>query len=771
MIDATVGSRPVRYATTFVGRERERETLRHAVQSNRFVGLVGPGGAGKTRLVTEVAQEWAGQYDNGVFVADVSEVRGPEELCSCVAAAVGMRENASLPLKQIAEGLRQLEAVIVLDGSELLGVDGVAMIQELLQAGDRARFVATSRRAIHVDGGTLMTLAPLPVPSASAWTTAESAMSYTSVQLFTERARLVRPDFAVTEHNAEAVASLCRHLDGLPLAIELAASWVRALSVEQIIGRMQASPDFPRAGTRNVAPRHRDLRSLTAGTYELCSEVERRLWCRLTAFEGTFDLAAVEAVCGAPPLDGVDLLDALVSLVDQSVVMVDDVAGPSRYRLLRVTRDYGNEKLDGADNRQQLEDRRMEHYERVLSRFTQDLPGPGQFRLMDQLQLDYSNIVAAIDHGLASSQGAVAVGMAADLWNFWFASGRLAEGISVLRRALAASSGEVDAADRVRALYIQAYLCVLRDELRSAEKLLHTAGSDDQGARDGLNKGLSLQVDAMVEMAYGRLNTSRERLEQALAIYERLDSARARVLFMDAIGVAVLLAALSGDSAQALALGHRGLTACDEYEDVMWRGYIEYAQGVNEWMRNNLGGARQSALSVLRSSHDQLLLTHCVELLAWCDSRGGRHQAAARLFGVADRMWSVLGGYFSGFRLVAEHRERCLDDSRGALGGPAFSKAYVEGGRLSRDELLEVASEQAPVRPRTEATAPLTARELEVAHLLTQGMSNRDIARTLTISPRTAESHVDHILTKLGLVNRTQVATWMLYADGDVRSR
>ncbi|MER5748653.1 LuxR C-terminal-related transcriptional regulator [Streptomyces sp. NPDC002088] len=770
MIDATVGSRPVRYATTFAGRERERETLRHAVQSNRFVGLIGPAGVGKTRLVTEVAQEWAGQYDNGVFVADVSEVREPGELCSCIAAAVGMRENSSLPLKQITEGLQQLEAVIVLDGCELLGVDGVAMVQELLQAGDRTRFVATSRRAIYVDGGTLMTLAPLPVPSASAWTTAEGAVSYASVQLFAERARLVRPDFSVTEHNAEAVASLCRRLDGLPLAIELAASWVRALSVEQIIDRMQASPDFPRAGTQNVAPRHRELRSLTAGTYELCSEVERLLWCRLTIFDGTFDLTAVEAVCGAPPLDGVDLLDVLVSLVDQSVVVVDNVTDPSRYRLLRVTRDYGNEKLDSADIRQQLADRRMEHYERVLSRFTLDWPGPGQFRRLEQLQLDYPNAMAAIDHGLASSQGAVAVRMAADLWNFWFVSGRLTEGLGVLRRVLAVPSGGVDAADRVRALYIQAYLCVLRDELRSAEKLLQTARSDYRGTRDGLNEGLSLQVDAMVEMAHGRLNTSRERLEQALAIYERLDSARARVLFMDASGVAVLLAALSGDSAQALALGHRGLTACDEYEDVMWRGYIEYAQGVNAWMQNNLQSARQSALSVLRSSHDQLLLTHCVELLAWCDSRGGRHQAAARLFGVADRMWSVLGGYFSGFRLLAEHRERCLDDSRGVLGEPAFDKAYIEGGRLSRDELLEAASEQGPVRPKKETTAPLTARELEVAHLLTQGMSNRQIARTLAISPRTAESHVDHILTKLGLVNRTQVATWMLYADGDGQS-
>ncbi|MER5184095.1 LuxR C-terminal-related transcriptional regulator [Streptomyces sp. NPDC002896] len=765
MIDATVGARPARYATSFVGRERERETLQRAVQSSRFVGLIGPGGVGKTRLVTEVAQEWSEQYDNGVFVADLSAVREPEDLRSCIAAAVGMRENASLPLKQIVEGLRQLEAVVVLDGSELLSADCVATLQELLRAGDRTRFVATSRRALYVDGGTLMTLAPLPVPSAGAWTTAESATSYASVRLFVDRARLVRPNFGVTEDNAEAVASLCRRLDGLPLAIELAAPWVRALSVEQIIDRMQGSPDFPRAGTQNVAPRHRELRSLTAGTYELCSDVERLLWCRLTVFDGTFDLSAVEAVCGAPPLARVDLLDVLVSLVDQSVVVVDDIAGLSRYRLLRVTREYGDEKLDGVDNRQQLAALRMEHYERVLSRFTRDLPGPGQFRRLDQLQLDYANVMAAIDHSLASSQGDTAVRMAADLWDFWFISGRLAEGRDVLRRVLAHPSG--DAAARARALYVQAYLCVLQDELRSAERLLRTARSEDHGAGHGLNAGLSLQVDAMVEMAYGRLDTARNRLDQALAIYERLNDARARVLFMDASGVAVLLAALSGDSAQALVLAHRGLTTCDEYEDVMWRGYIEYAQGVNSWMQNDLQSARHSALSVLRSSRDQLLLTHCVELLAWCDSREGRHQAAARLFGAADRMWSVLGGYFSGFRVVGEHRERCQGASRGALGGPAFEKSYSEGGRLSRDELLRAASEHSPARSQKTVAAPLTARELEVAHLLTQGMSNREIARALTISPRTAESHVDHILTKLGLVNRTQVAAWMLYADRD----
>ncbi|MFM9695017.1 ATP-binding protein [Streptomyces europaeiscabiei] len=770
MIDVTVGSRPVRYATTFVGREREKETLRHAVQSSRFVGLIGPAGVGKTRLVTEVAREWTGQYGAGVFVADVSDVREPKDLCSRIAAAVGIREPSSLSLKQIAEGLQQLEAVIVLDGSELLDVNAVTTVQELLQAGDRTRFVATSRRAIHVDGGTLMTLAPLPVPTSSAWTASEAAVGHASVRLFADRARLVRPHFSVTEKNADAVASLCRRLDGLPLAIELAASWVRALSVEQIIDRMHVSPEFPRAGTQNVAPRHRELRSLTAGTYQLCSEAERLLWCRLTVFEGAFDLAAVEAVCGAPPLDGLDVLDVLVSLVDQSVVMVDDLADPTRYRLLRVTRDYGNEKLDGTDNRQQLADRRMEHYERVLSRFTLDLPSPGQFRRLDQLQLDYPNIMAAIDHGLASSQVAVAVHMATDLWNFWFASGRLTEGIGVLRRVLAVPSTNVEPADRVHALYVQAYLCVLRDEPRSAERLLQAAGSEGRGTGDELNEGLGLQVRAMVEMAYGRLDTAREMLGQALVIYERVDGTRARVLFMDASGVAVFLAAISGDSTQAQALAHRGLTACDEYEDVMWRGYIEYAQGVNAWIQNDLYSARQSALSILRSSHDQLLLTHCVELLAWCDSRGGWHQAAARLFGVADRMWSVLGGYFSGFRLVTEHRERCLEDSRGALGGPAFDKAYTEGGRLSREELLEAASEQGVVRPQKEPSTPLTARELEVAHLLTEGMSNRDIARNLAISPRTAESHVDHILTKLGLVNRTQVATWMLYAAGNGQS-
>ncbi|MEW1723243.1 LuxR C-terminal-related transcriptional regulator [Streptomyces sp. NPDC093109] len=739
------------------------------MQASRFVGLIGPGGVGKSRLIAEVAQEWAGQYDNGVFVADISEVREPKELCSAIAAAVGMRENASVPLKHIVEGLRQLEAVIVLDGGELLGADGVATVQELLQAGDGTRFVATSRRAIYVDGGTLMTLAPLPVPPMNAWTTNEGAVGYGSVQLFAERARLVRPDFAVTEHNAEAVAALCRSLDGLPLAIELAASWVRALSVEQINDRMQGSPYFPRAGTRNVAPRHRELRSLTAGTYALCSEPEQLLWRRLTIFDDTFDLAAVEAVCGATPLDDVDLLDVLVSLVDQSVVMVDDNTDPSRYRLLRVTRDYGSEKLDNADDRQRLADRRMEHYEHVLRRFTHDLPGPGQFRRLDQLQLDYPNVIAAIDHALATSQSAIALRMAGDLWNFWFVSGRLTEGTDVLRRVLAAPHEDSDGADRSRTRYVLAYLYVLRDELRLAERLLNTDRSDNRSAEDGLGEGLGLQVAGMVEMAYGRLDASRERLDHALAVYERLDGARARLLFMDASGVAVLLAALSGDSAQAVALGQRGLAACDDCEDVMWRDYIDYALGVNAWMQSDLRSARRSALSVLRSSHDQLLLTHCVELLAWCDSRGGRHQAAARLFGVADRMWSVLGGYFSGFRFVSEHRERCLSDSRGALGEQAFGEAYAGGGRLSRDELLEAASEEGLARPRREATTPLTARELEVAHLLTEGMSNREIARTLAVSPRTAESHVDHILTKLGLVNRTQVATWMLCADREGR--
>ena len=761
-----------RFSTSFVGRAREGKKLLQLTAQNRFVGVTGPGGVGKTRLATRVAEQLRTAFADGVTAVDLVGVVTPSEMCARTAASVGMRDADSATFTALISALRDTRMLLLLDGCEVLDSDCLLLVQDLLEHTEQVSVLATSRRALHVDGGLLMTLPPLSVPPIEfelpeTNMTAAEVAPYEAVDLFVQRARLVREDFELTDENALSVATLCRRLDGLPLALELAASWVRALSVAQIVERMETTTDFPRAGTINVAPRHRTLSSLVAGTFELCSPEEQLLWCRMTVFVESFDLPAVEAVCGAAPLDQVDLLDTIASLVDQSVVVVDDISGHSRYRLLGLTRDYAAQRAAELDD---VHARHREYFDNYMQEYTERLPGPNQVRLLSRAEADYPNIITALDAGLGHPETAEAsVRMAADLWSLWFATGRLSEGRRVLRRAAAAPLVDPAATHRIRALYFNAYLCMLQSELRSARKLHEVATATDHGGHeDLLCRGLAIQLDAMIRMGNGEADAPSAILDRAIDTFAAGDDPRNRVSFMDAIGIAVLLAALRGDSQHAMDLGERGLSACDDSGDVVWRAYIDYALGVDAWMQQSYTRATSAALKALLVSPDRLLATHSIELLAWCASSEGDYARAARLFGSADRRWEQVGGPFSGFSGISVHRDRCLKATREGQTVPSFDSAYAAGRLLAVGDIVaetqrtQVSAGAIPV-PAVEADdwAPLTSREREVAALVAQGLSNREIAQSLTISPRTAESHVDHILTKLNLPNRRLVAAWM----------
>ena len=756
-----------RFRTSFVGRAREREALARSLTSSRLTVVTGPGGVGKTRLVFTIADEVRESFPDGVFQVSLDDVSAASVLCAAVSGAVGMRDSDSTTWSDLSRFLLARRILLVIDGCELLDTDCLLALQDLLESTDGLTIAATTRRFLHVDGAVSMTLAPLPVPPAEDGMSGEAAgvhdaQSYDSVRFFAARAQLVRPDFAVTTTNAASVAMLCRRLDGLPLALELAAPWVRALSIEQIVARMDQLPDFPRAGSGAVSPRHQTLSSLVEGTYELCSEAERLLWSRTAVFSGSFDLDAVEALCSAPPLDPARVVDVLASLLDQSVLVVDDDAGPSRYRMLRISRDYVTRHA--AKVVEAMVERHRAYYASVVDRGIRHWSGPGQIRLLRELELDYANILAAIDAGLQHAESAVdSARMASDLWVLWFIDGRLSEGRSVLARV--AASRHLDAGDvhRVRAMYLNGYLCVLQGQIRSAQKIHEIATSSDTGTT-AINAGLRLHVAAMIEMGQEDVHSATGLLSEAIDVYNAQPDPRARILALDALGIAVLLAGLDGESARADALGARGLAECDELGDVVWRGYIAYALGVDGWMRGDHDRARREAVSVLGSSPDQLLATHCVELLAWCAAKDRHLDRAAKLLGAADHRWEHLGGHYSGFWGLSVHRQRCLDETRAGLGASGYAAAYTAGRRLGVEDVIGMAATdtESTLRDREMSETPLTTRELEVARLLADGRSNREIAAALTISPRTAESHVDHILTKLDLVNRTQVATWVV---------
>ncbi|MGO4235485.1 ATP-binding protein [Pseudarthrobacter sp. YAF2] len=762
MTDQTLIAQLPKYRTAFIGREAEQSTLRSALEVSRFVALVGPGGVGKTRLVSNLVERLGTRFAEGVFFADLAGVSDPAEFCSRTAAALGMRNSGQVSPVLLRDFIQDLEALVVLDSCDSLDSDCLLLIQDLVASGTQSTILATSRRALYVDGGQLVNLSPLSLPVD---TTSEVRLSDVlgseSAKLFLARARLVRPGFSVAESQAAALSRLCHRLDGLPLAIELAAAWTRALSIEQIMERMEGHPDFPRAGAGATDPRHRTLRTLTAGSYELCSDDEKLLWSRLTVFENTFDLPAVEAVCGQPPLTPPDILDLLASLVDQSVVLADNLGEEVRYSLLRLTRDYGESRLDDFGERQVLHNKHLAYYEGSFNRITTAFPGSSERQRMERLRLEYANILVAINYGLQDPDlCAGSLRMAAGLWFFWFAVGQLSEGRSTLGRVLASANTDAYPLEREYALCISAYLSALQSKLRSAEKLLELAASSQASTGNALNRTIALQVSGVVEAGYGRVSSARELLDKAIDNYKRIPGPAAEIFTMDAIGIAVLLAAFDRDNNRVADLSRAGLDLCDDFDDYMWRGYIEYALAVHDWIQNEPVRARKLALKVAGYAHDQLLLAHCIELLAWCAQQAGQNNRAAILFGGADRLWKFMGGHFSGFHNIGAERQECFERCRDALGQKAFDLAYAEGFQTDASDLLlqEAAGQDGISGPEPDTAVRLTRREKEVAALLGRGLSNREIASELTISPRTAETHVENILAKFGLENRAQMA-------------
>lgn len=760
MTDHTATFRLPRYATTFVGRGYEQSVLASALESSRLVALVGPGGVGKTRLASITAGNLAHLFRSGVFFADLTQVSNPDELCARTAAVLGMRDSAQVSPTLLLEFVQDLQALVILDGCDSLDSDCLLLLQDLVDTSAETTILATSRRALHIDGCRLVSLSPLSLPGEAPSTASlEDVTGSEAAALFLDRARLVRPEFGVTASQAPAMARLCHRLDGLPLAIELAAAWTRALSLEQIFDRMAGHTDFPRAGTASRAPRHRTLRTLTAASYELCTGDEKLLWARLSVFENTFDLASVEAVCSGSPLDSVDLVDLLASLVDQSVVVVDAVGSHARYRLLCLIRDYGDYRLDDLDDRRLLQNRHLDHYRATLTRLTDDLD-EGEPARLEELRLEYPNILAAIDQGLTDPElSADSLRMAAGLWHFWFAAGQLSEGRSTLRKVLASENSEAHVREREYALCINAYLCVMENELRPAEKLLELAALIQPLSSDPFNRAVALQVAGVVEAGYGRLAPARDLLSMAIDTYATLSGPMVDIFRVDAIGVAVFLAVLARDSAQIDELSQTGLALCDDFNDYRWRGYIEYSLAVHEWLQSHANLAREHVMRVAGYSDDHLLLALCVELLAWCAQLRGQNTQAAKLFGGADRLWRFLGGHFSGFHDIGAYRQRSALKCRTALGDAGYEAAYGAGAHMRLEELVSFGiGDDESAGSMVNGAGRLTRRESEVAELVARGFSNRNIASELTISPRTAESHVERILKKFGLENRTQVA-------------
>jgi predicted ATPase/DNA-binding CsgD family transcriptional regulator len=737
--------------TRFIGRSRDLTRVRDALGRYRIVTLRGVGGVGKTRLALQVAAAVRRSFEDGVWLVELSALRNTELLTRTVATAIGVPDQAvGDPLDLLSDYLADRHLLLILDTCEHLA-DACAMLSEvLLRAAPRLRILATSREPLGVMGEQALLISPLEVPEPG-----RPVTEFESVELFADRAEAMMPGFAVGTANEKAVAELCRGLDGIPLALELAAVRLRSMSIDQVVANIGDRFGFLGA-RRGSTGRHQTLRAAIDWSYGLCSSPEQLLWTRLSVFPGDFDLAAAQAVCADSALGAAPFIDVLGGLVEKSVVLCEKDG--RRYRMLDTIREYGAEKLGGAD---ELREKHRDHYLGVVERAAHGSLTAGQVSWLARLGEETHNLRVALDYSYDTpGQEAIAKKMTVLLRHYWLMVGLFTEGRRWHAKALARGTDE---ADDAWAVYGAAVLAVQQGDLEAAGPLL--ADADRRAAALG-----DPRLDANLTDTRGITLFFTGDLEGAGRLHRSALDAYGRIGYGDpfALTCAVRLAAvccLTGGLEQAIRLSEQCLRECDRFGDRWGRGNALWIRGAARWLSGDAASAIQDALACLlikESLGDLYWTTVSIDLIAVALADQGEYIRSAELKGAGDSLWKILRAPVQQGPYYAQIRHNAAEKTRQALGDSQFEAAYRRGAALSLAEAIAVAKGELPAAP---PSPPLSKRELQIAGLVTEGLSNRDIAGRLVLSKRTVDTHIEHIFAKLGFSSRSQIAAWFTAQD------
>jgi predicted ATPase/DNA-binding CsgD family transcriptional regulator/DNA-binding XRE family transcriptional regulator len=797
-----------RQLTSFVGRDRELAELRALLQTTPLLTLVGPGGVGKTRLALRLAEEVAATYEDGVWLVDLAPLSDPLLVPEAVAAAVGAwSRSGRLSPAALGAELGDRAVLLILDNGEHLVQACAELAEALLRTCPRLQILATSREPLGIGGELAWRVPSLALPDPRALPSAETLLEVGAIRLFAERARAARPSFGLTATNAAAVARICCTLDGIPLALELAAARIATVSPQQLAARLDDRFRLLTGGSRTAPPRQQTLRAMFDWSYGLLSDAERVLLERVAVFAGGWSLEAAETVCAGGPIAAQAVLDLLGRLVARSlVVVVSEADDPVRYRLLETVRQYAWERLVERGEDAWLRQRHCRYFLALAEEAHPHLPGgPHQTSWMERLEVERDNMRAAMRW--CQEAGAVEDGLrlGGALWWFWFLRNSLAddaanwyEAIMRLGRSGARSAVRARALDGAGALASQFGELALARELHDESAgIWRERGDQEQLAA-------SLNVQGWAALQRGDWKTARGLLEEALAAARSQGDVVQEAIILNNLGRAlgeqgedaaarhhhrlalVLFRDLSDRRGVALSLGwlsHWGLVGEDRQAAV---SLGEEAVGLMRAlaMQRNLGwtcidlgvlqaagdpgGARallHEGLALAREYDKPRLLAWALDACAGVAVSAGRMERALRL-----------GGKAAALRGAGQHRlERVQRElvgpwvvaARAGLDERAAATAWARGSAMAEDEALAeafAAADELTARglpARQSVAGLLTPRERQVANLVAQGHTNRQIARELVITERTVAHHVEHILAKVGAPSRAAVAAFV----------
>ncbi|MCC6176269.1 MAG: hypothetical protein IT305_13260 [Chloroflexi bacterium] len=798
--------------TSFVGREREAAELADVLTAHRLVTLVGPPGVGKTRLALRVAEVVRGRFPDGVWLVELAPLSDPALVPQAVATVLGARESPGQSSRMaLLAALRAARILVILDTCEHLVAACANLIGQLLPACPQVRIIATSREVLAVPGEVTWSVGPLRVPDPDPSLPTTVLLEAEAVRLFLERARQAAPGFEVTAENVAVVAQVCRRLDGIPLAIEMAAARVRALSVAQIAARLDNRFRLF-AVSRGALPRQQTLRALIDWSYDLLAEEERVLLRRLSVFSGGWTLDAAEAVCAfeadeAPSFDQHDVLGLLVGLVDKSLVIAEpESSGQMRYRLLETLAEYGHERLAACQEVTVTRVRHAAYFLHWVECAEPELYGPNQATWHERLRREHGNLRTALTWYLDSG-AAEALRLVSSLWWFWNRDQVWTEGREWIERALALPGSSRPSAMRARALQgaglmagLQCDFAVGRQRLEASIEVARAVGDVTiQGRSRGL-LGLLAANEGAYAVAEPHLTQSlvaaRDQADmfwqsRMLQVLTLVAVARGDLLGAEASAQAGLSAArMAGDPWMlALSLNSCGDVARVRGDDVRAEALYEESviqfraagPGVFfEFVVHNLGyialrrrdyrrarACFEEALAAFQRAGDRRGVTECVIGLAGVLAGQGRLEQAARLWGAGEvGLEQVLASLWPSNRV---DYDRTIAAVRQQLDEAVFVAFWSVGRGLSLDEAVEEAlaaagscAVEGDGATATEPVARLSPREREIVGLVGRGLTNREVAQRLVVSQRTIEWHVANILGKLGLENKRQLTVWAL---------
>ena len=761
---APSGYNPAPELTSFVGREREISELEGLLAGNaRLLTLTGPGGAGKTRLALAVATEAVERFEDGVWWAELAPISDPDLVPQAVAQVLRVPEIPERSLTQaIADDLRELDMLLVLDNCEHLVGACALLANALLRACPSLSILATSREALGVAGERNFPVPPLSSPEAHELSI-EELEGFESVRLFVERARYRQRDFALDSRNASSVAKICRRLDGIPLAIELAAAKTRVLSVEQISTRLVDNFRLLRSDSRTLDPRQRTLGAAIDWSYELLDEPERVLFCRLSVFMGGFDLEAAEAVCAGGGIEEDDVLELLSRLVDKSLVLAaESVEEEARYRLLETIRQYGREKLEESGELDPTSLRHARYFMALAEEAEPDLRGPDQAACFRHLERENDNFRAALSWSLGKdgepSREIAEIGLrlTVALWLFWNIKGST-EGHRWVEEALRKTSERTTT--RARALGGAGWMSLWSGDYDRAISLLEESvalfkelGETDEAAVSLAYLGMTAVRQADAERIFA-LREEAEALRQEPALGRR---ALAELLFF-------LAAASSddGDYQQAMAFFEESLAEFRDLEDARGISRCLISFGMVSIMAHDYESTKsvvRPGLKSVRELGDKPGASFALLVAAAFAAVQGDPARAAHLWGAAEALREAIGLSMGHQDRVAYDYEGRVAAARAQLDEPAWQAAWNEGRTMSPEQaidhaLQDRATQQEDTPPET-YPAGLSVREVDVLKLVAQGLTNARIAQELFISPNTVNRHLNSIYRKLGVASR-----------------